>query len=188
MLIERKKTYAKLSDSKINLNNNKEILSSIISNSNLTSGEYNNSDINDLLSENRFLLEKLSDAFKTKNLKEKELNQILIGLESRFKWEREKIATSNNEIDYINNKLKEKDRIIQDLKCEINKHIGLVSEINKEVYLEDPKKKNIDSINEIAYTIDIIKKFSHIYESEKKSKHKFDAELNVFFKMTKLYF
>ena len=179
LILERKKTQSKLSDSKINLNNNKEILISIILSSNFINSEYNNAFINDLISENRILFEKLRNAFKTKIFKEKELNQILINLDSRFKWEREKVAANNNEIFYMNNKLKEKDHIIENLKCEIDKFIDLDSDFNKEVYLADPKKNNIDVINEMTYTKDIINKISVIYESEKKSRDKFDTEFNV---------
>jgi hypothetical protein len=188
LLLERKKTQSKLSDSKINLNNNKEILISMILSSNFINSEYNNAFINDLISENRTLFEKLRNAFKTKILKEKELNQIIINLDSRFKWEREKVAVNNNEIFYMNSKLKEKDHIIENLKCEIDKFIDLDKEFKKEVYLADPKKNNIDVINEMTYTKDIINKISVIYESEKKSRDKFDLEFNVYFYIAKYFF
>ena len=75
--------------------------------------DYNSTSINEMITENRVLLEKLSEAFKIKIAKEKELNNIIINLDSRFNWEREKITNSNNEIYYMNSKLREKDQIIE---------------------------------------------------------------------------
>lgn len=163
------------------MNNNKENLISIILSSNFLDSEYNNAFINDLITENRTFLEKLTNNFKLKILKEKELNQVIVNLDTRFKWERKKVAASNNEIHYMNTKLKEKDFIIENLKCEIDKYINLDLEFTKEVYLADPKKNNIDVVNEMAYTKEIINKISLIYENEKKSRNKIDAELDVLY-------
>jgi len=172
----------KVYDSKINLNNNRENFILLISKSNLNDdNEYNKTLFNDMIIENRSLLDKLSNIFKIKIQKEKQLNQIIINLDSHFNWEREKISSCNNEIYYINTKLREKDQIIENLKYEIDRYITLDLEFNREIYLADPKKNNIEILNEIAYTKDIIRKISVIYDIEKKSRGKLDFELNVIY-------
>lgn len=179
MEYERKKLHTKLSDSKINLNSNKDNLITIIFNNYKNEETYNNSIINDLITENKSLSQKMSNSFKIKNFKEKQLNQILMKLDSRLSWERDKVSNLNNEIYYMNTKLKEKDQIIENLKYEIDRYITLDLEFNKEIYLTDPKKNNIDVVNEITYTKDIIKKITSIYEKEKVAKDKLEIEINV---------
>jgi len=132
-----------------------------------------------LVSENGILLENLRNNFKANISKEKELNQLIINLDAKFKWEREKVAAGNTEILYINTKLKEKDHILENLKSQIDKYTNIDLESTKEVYLADPKKNNINLVNEMAYTKEIITKITAIYENEKKSSNKIETMLNV---------
>jgi len=154
-------------------------LVSIISTSDNLINDYNRTSINEIISDNDTLLKKLSEAIKIKNSNDNKLNSITINLDSKYSWEREKIASHNNEIYYMNTKLKEKDQIIENLRLELEKYISHELEFKKEIYLVDPKKANIDAVNEIAYSKDIIRKISVIYENEKKSKVILDADLNV---------
>ena len=177
---EKLKFQTKLSDSIINLNNNKENLISFIYSENKNDPP-NNTSINELLTENKALSEKFHEVFKIKNNKEKNFNKVLLNLESKINSEREKVSNSNNEIYYMNTKLKEKDQNIENLKCEIDRYITLDLEFAKEIYLTDPKKNNIDIINEINFTKDIMNKFSKMFNYEKNNKDKVDNEINVCF-------
>ena len=56
---ENKKLHTKLSDSKINLNNNKENLLAIMDSSKFINNDYNNNVINEMTTENKNLLDTL---------------------------------------------------------------------------------------------------------------------------------
>lgn len=176
---EKKNLNTKLYDCKINLKNCKENLVSIISTSEIFHNDFSKTSINEIISNNDSLLEKLSEAFKIKTSKDNKLNFISINLDSKYNWERQKITNCNNEIYYMNTKLKEKDQIIENLRLELEKYISHELEFKKEIYLVDPKKTNIEAVNEITYSKDIIRKISAIYENEKKSKMILEADFNV---------
>jgi len=137
---QKKKVIGKISDSRINSNNCKENLISIISISKNGTNDLHLSILNDIITENRILFEKIRETFKIKSFKEKQLNSLTLELVSKMNWEKEKILSSNNEINFIIFNIKDKDQIIENLKREIEKFISSALEFRKEIYLANPKK------------------------------------------------
>lgn len=140
MQYQKKKVIGKISDSRINSNNCKENLISIISISKNGTNDLHLSILNDIITENRILFEKIRETFKIKSFKEKQLNSLTLELVSKMNWEKEKILSSNNEINFIIFNIKDKDQIIENLKREIEKFISSALEFRKEIYLANPKK------------------------------------------------
>lgn len=193
LLYEKSKLQSKLSDSRMNSKINKENLMLLINSAYNQENYFNQNEnqnnniihnnknilVNYIIKENDSLLEQISNLFKKKNTKEKELINIFHKTNLRFKWEREKITTHNNEIVYMNAKLLEKDEYIETLEKEINKQVLNCYQYNKKICVNDPKLTNIEFINEITCSRDIINKLTEIYQREKISNSKVDEELNV---------
>ncbi len=80
----------------------------------------------------------------------------------------------------MQNKINEKDAIIEQLKNELEKIFTYhENSIQNEVLVTEPTKTNIDLNNELNYTKDILVKISKMLNNEKSKNEQIEAEVNV---------
>jgi hypothetical protein len=80
----------------------------------------------------------------------------------------------------LQNKINEKDAIIEQLKNELEKIFTYhENSIQNEVLVTEPTKTNIDLNNELNYTKDILVKISKMLNNEKSKNEQIEAEVNV---------
>ena len=162
---ENKALQMELNDTKTSLEINKEILYKQL---NKVVKEKEKKVLIKLKEENDRLNKKNSELYKNKVELEKKLYVIQQQLDESLMKNQELLDNQNTEIFLIENKIKEKDNLIFQLKKEINKYYKEDFNSTKELIICDPDKVNIEMNNELCETRELIGKYSRIIHDEKR--------------------
>jgi len=162
---ENKALQMELNDTKTSLEINKEILYKQL---NKVIKEKEKKVLIKLKEENDRLNKKNSELYKNKVELEKKLYVIQQQLDESLMKNQELLDNQNTEIFLIENKIKEKDNLIFQLKKEINKYYKEDFNSTKELIICDPDKVNIEMNNELCETRELIGKYSRIIHDEKR--------------------
>ena len=162
---ENKALQMELNDTKTSLEINKEILYKQL---NKVVKEKEKKVLIKLKEENDRLNKKNSELYKNKIELEKKLYSIQQQLDEALMKNQELLDNQNTEIFLIENKIKEKDNLIFQLKKEINKYYKEDFNSTKELIICDPDKVNIEMNNELCETRELIGKYSRIIHDEKR--------------------
>ena len=162
---ENKALQMELNDTKTSLEINKEILYKQL---NKVVKEKEKKVLIKLKEENDRLNKKNSELYKNKIELEKKLYIIQQQLDESLMKNQELLDNQNTEIFLIENKIKEKDNLIFQLKKEINKYYKEDFNSTKELIICDPDKVNIEMNNELCETRELIGKYSRIIHDEKR--------------------
>ena len=162
---ENKLLKSELEDAKTTLEINKEILYKQI---NKVVKEKEKKVLIKLKEENDRLNKKNSELYKNKIELEKKIYIIQQQLDESLMKNQELLDNQNTEIFLIENKIKEKDNLIFQLKKEINKYYKEDFNSTKELIICDPDKVNIEMNNELCETRELIGKYSRIIHDEKR--------------------
>ena len=162
---ENKILQMELNDTKTSLEINKEILYKQL---NKGVKEKEKKVLIKLKEENDRLNKKNSELYKNKVELEKKLYVIQQQLDESLMKNQELLDNQNTEIFLIENKIKEKDNLIFQLKKEINKYYKEDFNSTKELIICDPDKVNIEMNNELCETRELIGKYSRIIHDEKR--------------------
>ena len=101
-------------------------------------------------------------------------------LEDRIIQDKENLEKASEDILILQNKINEKDIVIDQLKRELEKIFNQhESAIQKEILITEPNKINIDLNNELNYTRDILGKISKMLKSEKTKNDQLESQVNV---------
>lgn len=166
---ENKVLKKQLEDSKISLQINKDILySHIKSKKNVT--EECESIISDLKKENERLNDKIAWLFAEKGELAKNLYKLQDSLNDKLTQENLLIEKEKTEKFLFENKIKEKDFLIDNLRKQVenlrrnlkNYTIGVT-----EIYIGDPNKFNVEINNELTMSRAIIKKYVYLNQQER---------------------
>ena len=183
-LLSRENTVLKkqLEDSKISLKINKEILYSHIKSKKNVSEEYD-SIISDLKKENERLNNKISLLFTEKAELAKKLYKLEDSLNDKINQETMKNEKEKTDIFLYENKLKEKENQIINLKKQLenykknrknseNSNIGYV-----EIYIGDPNEFNTELNSELTMSRSIIKKYIYLMQLEREKRRKLNDQI-----------
>jgi hypothetical protein len=162
---ENKALQMELNDTKTSLEINKEILYKQL---NKVVKEKEKKVLIKLKEENDRLNKKNSELYKNKIELEKKIYIIQQQLDESLMKNQELLDNQNTEIFLIENKIKEKDNLIFQLKKEINKYYKEDFNSTKELIICDPDKVNIEMNNELCETRELIGKYSRIIHDEKR--------------------
>ena len=167
---ENKVLKKQLEDSKISLQINKDILySHIKSKKNVT--EECESIITDLKKENERLNDKIAWLFAEKGELAKKLYKLQDSLNDKLNLENILIEQERTEKFINENKLKEKEFQIENLKKQIESLKKNSKNTNqnsvKEIYIGDPNKFNVEINNELTMSRAIIKKYVYLNQQER---------------------
>lgn len=162
---ENKTLQMELNDTKTSLEINKEILYKQL---NKGVKEKEKKVLIKLKEENDRLNKKNSELYKNKIDLEKKLYTIQQQLDEALMKNQEYVDNQNTERFLLENKLKEKDNLIFQLKKEINKYYKEDFNSTKELIICDPDKVNIEMNNELCETRELIGKYSRIIHDEKR--------------------
>ena len=162
---ENKTLQMELNDTKTSLEINKEILYKQL---NKVVKEKEKKVLTKLKEENDRLNKKNSDLYKNKIELEKKLYSIQQQLDEALMKNQEFYDNQNTERFLMENKIKEKDNLIFQLKKEINKYYKEDFNSTKELIICDPDKVNIEMNNELCETRELIGKYSRIIHDEKR--------------------
>ena len=164
---------------------NKDLLFNYI----LTTNEDKNESkiLNDLKNENNNLLDKIETLLIEKRNLEKKVNffniqifKIQQDLEDRIIQDKENLEKASEDIFILQNKINEKDIVIEQLKRELEKIFNYhESSIQREILITEPNKINIDLNNELNYTRDILAKISKMLQTEKVKNDQLELQVNV---------
>ena len=166
---ENKVLKKQLEDSNISLQINKEILYSHIKSKKNVSEECE-SIITDLKKENERLNDKISWLFTEKGELAKKLYKLQDSLNDKLNQENNLIEKERTEKFIYENKLKEKEFQIENLKKQIeNLKKNSKNAVNgvKEIYIGDPNKFNVEINNELTMSRYIIKKYVYLNQQER---------------------
>ena len=101
-------------------------------------------------------------------------------MEDRIIQDKENLEKASEDILILQNKINEKDIVIDQLKRELEKIFNQhESAIQKEILITEPNKINIDLNNELNYTRDILGKISKMLKSEKTKNDQLESQVNV---------
>jgi len=162
---ENKILQMELNDTKTSLEINKEILYKQL---NKGVKEKEKKVLIKLKEENDRLNKKNSELYKNKIELEKKLYSIQQQLDEALMKNQEFLDYQNTERFLMENKIKEKDNLIFQLKKEINKYYKEDFNSTKELIICDPDKVNIEMNNELCETRELIGKYSRIIHDEKR--------------------
>ena len=162
---ENKILQMELNDTKTSLEINKEILYKQL---NKGVKEKEKKVLIKLKEENDRLNKKNSELYKNKIELEKKLYSIQQQLDEALMKNQEFLDYQNTEKFLMENKIKEKDNLIFQLKKEINKYYKEDFNSTKELIICDPDKVNIEMNNELCETRELIGKYSRIIHDEKR--------------------
>ena len=162
---ENKALQMELNDTKTSLEINKEILYKQL---NKGVKEKEKKVLIKLKEENDRLNKKNSELYKNKIELEKKLYSIQQQLDEALMKNQEFLDYQNTERFLMENKIKEKDNLIFQLKKEINKYYKEDFNSTKELIICDPDKVNIEMNNELCETRELIGKYSRIIHDEKR--------------------
>ena len=162
---ENKILQMELNDTKTSLEINKEILYKQL---NKGVKEKEKKVLIKLKEENDRLNKKNSELYKNKIELEKKLYSIQQQLDEALMKNQEFLDDQNTERFLMENKIKEKDNLIFQLKKEINKYYKEDFNSTKELIICDPDKVNIEMNNELCETRELIGKYSRIIHDEKR--------------------
>jgi chromosome segregation ATPase len=169
---ENKVLKKQLEDSKISLQINKEILYSHIK-SKKNASEECDSIIADLKKENERLNDKIAWLFSEKGELAKQLYKLQDSLNDKLTQENNYIEKERTDKFLFENKLKEKEFQIENLKKQLelfkkNAKNNTTSIIGvNEIYIGDPNKFNIEINNELTMSRAIIKKYVYLNQQER---------------------
>ena len=169
---ENKVLKKQLEDSKISLQINKDILYSHIKSKKNVSEECE-SIISDLKKENERLNDKISWLFTEKGDLAKKLYKLQDSLNDKLTQENILIEKERTEKFLFENKLKEKEFQIENLKKQLDtlkKNIKNNNSTNmgvKEIYIGEPNKINVEINNELTMSRAIIKKYVYLNQQER---------------------
>jgi predicted RNase H-like nuclease (RuvC/YqgF family) len=101
-------------------------------------------------------------------------------LEDRIIQDRENLNKASEDIVILQNKINQKDIVIEHLKKELEKFFNNnESSIKKEILITEPNKVNIDLNNELNYTRDVLTKISKMLQSEKGKNDQIESKVIV---------
>ena len=167
---ENKVLKKQLEDAKISLQINKDILYSHIKSKKNVSEECE-SIISDLKKENERLNDKIAWLFAEKGELAKTLYKLQDSLNDKLSQENILIEKERTEKFLFENKIKEKDFIIDNLRKQLeNMRKNLKNNTNTgvtEIYIGDPNKINIEINNELTMSRAIIKKYVYLNQQER---------------------
>ena len=169
---ENKVLKKQLEDSKISLQINKDILYSHIKSKKNVSEECD-SIISDLKKENERLNDKIAWLFTEKGELAKKLYKLQDCLNDKLNQENNYIEKERTEKFLFENKLKEKEFQIENLKKQLEilkknaKNNNTTNTGVKEIYIGDPNKFNIEINNELTISRAIIKKYVYLNQQER---------------------
>jgi chaperonin cofactor prefoldin len=166
---ENKVLKKQLEDSNISLQINKEILYSHIKSKKNVSEECE-SIITDLKKENERLNDKIAWLFTEKGELAKNLYKLQDSLNDKLNQENNLIEKERTEKFIYENKLKEKEFQIENLKKQIEnlkKNSKNANNAVKEIYIGDPNKFNVEINNELTMSRYIIKKYVYLNQQER---------------------
>ncbi len=166
---ENKVLKKQLEDSNISLQINKEILYSHIKSKKNVSEECE-SIITDLKKENERLNDKIAWLFTEKGELAKKLYKLQDSLNDKLNQENNLIEKERTEKFIYENKLKEKEFQIENLKKQIEnlkKNSKNANNGVKEIYIGDPNKFNVEINNELTMSRYIIKKYVYLNQQER---------------------
>ena len=166
---ENKVLKKQLEDSNISLQINKEILYSHIKSKKNVSEECE-SIITDLKKENERLNDKIAWLFTEKGELAKKLYKLQDSLNDKLNQENNLIEKERTEKFIYENKLKEKEFQIENLKKQIEnlkKNSKNANNEVKEIYIGDPNKFNVEINNELTMSRYIIKKYVYLNQQER---------------------
>ena len=170
---ENKVLKKQLEDSKISLQINKDILYSHIKSKKNVSEECE-SIISDLKKENERLNDKIAWLFSEKGELAKKLYKLQDSLNDKLSQENNLIEKERTEKFLYENKLKEKEFLIETLKKQLetlkknfSKNNNALNGTINEIYIGDPNKFNIEINNELTMSRAIIKKYVYLNQQER---------------------
>ena len=170
---ENKVLKKQLEDSKISLQINKDILYSHIKSKKNVSEECE-SIISDLKKENERLNDKIAWLFSEKGELAKKLYKLQDSLNDKLSQENNLIEKERTEKFLYENKLKEKEFLIETLKKQLetlkknfSKNNNALKGTINEIYIGDPNKFNIEINNELTMSRAIIKKYVYLNQQER---------------------
>ena len=169
---ENKVLKKQIEDSNISLKINKEILYSHIKSKKNVSEECN-SIITDLKKENERLNNKITWLFNEKAELAKKLYKLEDCLNDKINQETIKNEQVKNEKFIFENKLKEKEVQIINLKKQLENY----KKNNKKIYIGDPNKFNLEINNELTMSRAIIKKYIYLMQSERENTRKLNYQI-----------
>ena len=179
---ENKVLKKQIEDSNISLKINKEILYSHIKSKKNVSEECN-SIITDLKKENERLNNKITWLFNEKAELAKKLYKLEDCLNDKINQETIKNEQAKNEKFIFENKLKEKEVQIINLKKQLenykknNKNNNIPNNGCREIYIGDPNKFNLEINNELTMSRAIIKKYIYLMQSERENTRKLNYQI-----------
>ena len=182
---ENKALQMELNDTKTSLEINKEILYKQL---NKVVKEKEKKVLIKLKEENDRLNKKNSELYKNKIELEKKIYIIQQQLDESLMKNQELLDNQNTEIFLIENKIKEKDNLIFQLKKEINKYYKEDFNSTKELIICDPDKVNIEMNNELCETRELIGKYSRIIHDEKRKSEFQEKQIEMLFKKKMISF
>ena len=190
---ENKVLKKQLEDSKISLQINKDILYSHIKSKKNVSEECE-SIISDLKKENERLNDKIAWLFSEKGELAKKLYKLQDSLNDKLSQENNLIEKERTEKFLYENKLKEKEFLIETLKKQLetlkknfSKNNNALNGTINEIYIGDPNKFNIEINNELTMSRAIIKKYVYLNQQERdKSKILKKKIQNLEYKVTSI--
>ena len=101
-------------------------------------------------------------------------------MEDRIIQDRENLNKASEDIVILQNKINQKDIVIEHLKKELEKFFNNnESSIKKEILITEPNKVNIDLNNELNYTRDVLTKISKMLQSEKGKNDQIESKVIV---------
>lgn len=101
-------------------------------------------------------------------------------MEDRIIQDRENLNKASEDIVILQNKINQKDIVIEHLKKELEKFFNNnESSIKKEILITEPNKVNLDLNNELNYTRDVLTKISKMLQSEKGKNDQIESKVIV---------
>lgn len=159
-----------LEDVKTTLKLNKELFYSYIS-QNKTDKDYLYDEIQE---ENKRLTKKIDDMFADRAMLEKKVIIVLYqlyrteqALDDKIIAESEGMDKLKEKIFYLENKLKEKENLIGNMKIELEKYFYESSSDLREIYIAEPDRYNLEMYNELCLSKELYEKVCKMLNNEK---------------------
>ena len=187
---ENKVLKKQLEDSNTSLQINKEILYTHLTSKKNNTEEFI-STLSDLKKENERLTSKISWLFNEKAELAKKLYKLEDSLNDKLKQETNIIEKEKTDIFIYENKIKEKDFIIEKLQKQIedfkkqkinfqkNKIIDVGQPTIHEIYIGDPNKFNKEMNNELERTRGLIKRYIYLMQQERYNNRNLTSQIEA---------
>ena len=167
---------AELEDTRTNLEINKEILFKQIS------SQLKDKDkkvLQSLKEENAKITSKNKELIKQKIELEKKIYKVQQELDDAIMKLQELQDRESSEIFINDNRLKEKESLIMQLKKELDKYYREDFNSTKELIICDPEKTNIEMYNELLETRELITKYNRLLQDEKRKTEQQEQKIQL---------